>query len=298
MKFLPVTLLLIVAVFFSCSSEQQGNITPNGYEIVRLKSGDGVKPAVGDYVFAQLYAYVDGVLETSTRQQHRQLPVIVYSKEELLKMKETGKANPVYDAISMMGVGDSISVDVPITEEMRQNPRFASSQKMHYDIVVEELKTAEEYKNEQEAAKQAQQKISSENQARESEVAAVVSDIAAKYGKGQLKDQLKTTSSGLKYMILEPGDGPATTVGQDVSVNYYGVLTNGSMFDNSFKRGQAFTFPLGAGRVIKGWDEGVALLKSGDHAVLFIPSELGYGKRGSGAAIPGDSELIFYIEVM
>ncbi len=296
MRLLSFLLLFTVVAFSSCS--EQNNVTPNGYEVIRHNTPSGDKPAVGDYAFAHIYAFVDGVLETSTRQQNRLMPVLIYTNEELVKMKESGKPNPVYDAISVMNVGDSITVNLPVTEEMRQNPKFANTKNLHYDIVLVEFKTAEAYNAEQAEAKKEQQELANASKARESEVAAKVTEIAAQYTSGQLKSKITSTDSGLKYMVLTEGDGPATKVGQKVSVNYYGALTNGKSFDNSYKRGQAFQFPLGAGRVIKGWDEGVALLKSGDLAVLFVPSELGYGKAGAGANIPGDSELIFYIEVL
>ena len=181
---------------------------------------------------------------------------------------------------------------------MRQDPRMAETKELYYVIAMESSKTEAEFKAEQEEERAAMAKLAEESKARLGEVETTVKDLANQYTSGGLKDQLTSTESGLKYMILEEGEGPATKVGSPVNVHYYGTLTNGEMFDNSFQRGQAFNFPLGQGRVIKGWDEGVALLKTGDKAVLFIPSELGYGAAGAGEKIPGDSELIFYIEVL
>lgn len=108
----------------------------------------------------------------------------------------------------------------------------------------------------------------------------------------------KRTSSGLGYVVHEQGDGPAPKPGKNVSVHYLGMLvTDGSVFDESFSRGKAFTFRLGAGQVIDGWDEGVDLLSVGDRATLFLPPKLGYGAAGAGADIPPNSELMFYVEV-
>jgi FKBP-type peptidyl-prolyl cis-trans isomerase len=76
------------------------------------------------------------------------------------------------------------------------------------------------------------------------------------------------------------------------------MLTNGKKFDDSFERGTPIPFTLGVGQVIQGWDEGIALLKEGDKAVLFIPSELGYGETGAGADIPPNAELVFYVELV
>ncbi|MCB9231646.1 MAG: FKBP-type peptidyl-prolyl cis-trans isomerase [Bacteroidia bacterium] len=107
-----------------------------------------------------------------------------------------------------------------------------------------------------------------------------------------------TTASGLGYKILKQGDGKLPENGKNVSVHYHGYLENGTTFDNSFDRGQPISFPLGVGRVIKGWDEGIALLPVGTEAILLIPSELGYGSRGAGAAIPPNSTLFFRVQVV
>lgn len=296
MRNLSFSMLLCATLFFSACGEK--NITPNGYKFTVHHTSNGQKPAPGDMAFVHIYGYVDGKFQNSTRQNDRVLPVRVNSKEELQTIKDKGTPNPIYDAVSVMSVGDSISIFIPVTEEMKKNPQMANAKEMRYDIVMLESKTQEDYQAEQKADKERREEEGKILKARESEVATVVTDIAAQYRSGKLKDQLTTTESGLKYMILEPGNGPTTQNGQKVTVNYYGTLTDGTMFDNSFKSGQPFSFNLGQGRVIKGWDEGVALLKGGDQAVFFIPSELGYGKTGSGARIPGDSELIFYIEVL
>jgi peptidylprolyl isomerase len=106
-----------------------------------------------------------------------------------------------------------------------------------------------------------------------------------------------TTASGLKYIIWKKGDGAMADVGDNVSVHYAGRLLDGSPFDDSYKRGQPFTFPLGGGRVIKGWDEGIAYLNVGDSATLIIPAELGYGAIDR-PTIPSNSTLIFDVQLM
>ena len=106
-----------------------------------------------------------------------------------------------------------------------------------------------------------------------------------------------TTASGLKYIIWKKGDGAKADAGDKVSVHYAGRLLDGSPFDDSYKRGQPFSFPLGGGRVIKGWDEGIAYLNVGDSATLIIPSELGYGAADR-PTIPANSTLIFDVQLM
>lgn len=105
------------------------------------------------------------------------------------------------------------------------------------------------------------------------------------------------TDSGLRYIDVEEGDGSEAKAGDNVSVHYTGWLVSGSQFDSSRDRGQPFTFPLGVGRVIKGWDEGVAGMKVGGVRKLIIPPDLGYGARGAGPIPPG-STLIFEVELL
>ena len=108
-----------------------------------------------------------------------------------------------------------------------------------------------------------------------------------------------TTPSGLTYLITRRGTGRQPKTGEMVVVHYTGALTNGVKFDSSLDRGQPFTFRLGAGQVIKGWDEGIAALHIGDQAVLVIPPQLGYGARGAGdGLIPPDATLIFIVELV
>jgi FKBP-type peptidyl-prolyl cis-trans isomerase len=111
-------------------------------------------------------------------------------------------------------------------------------------------------------------------------------------------NQEVTTPSGLKYVDQVVGTGDTAAAGQNVSVHYTGWLENGKKFDSSVDRGQPFSFPLGAGRVIKGWDEGVQGMKVGGKRKLTIPSDLGYGSRGAGGVIPPNATLIFDVELL
>ena len=112
------------------------------------------------------------------------------------------------------------------------------------------------------------------------------------------KEKIETTSSGLKYIDEVLGKGTSPKSGQTVKVHYTGWLENGTKFDSSVDRGQPFEFVIGVGQVIKGWDEGVSTMMIGGKRKLIIPSPLGYGARGAGAAIPPNATLVFDVELL
>ncbi|MCX2738379.1 FKBP-type peptidyl-prolyl cis-trans isomerase [Pontibacter anaerobius] len=105
------------------------------------------------------------------------------------------------------------------------------------------------------------------------------------------------TSSGLYYQVLVEGTGDKVFPGDKVKVHYVGTLLNGTKFDSSIDRGEPYPLTVGVGQVIAGWDEGLQLMRDGEKARLFIPSHLGYGRRGS-YSIPANSPLVFEVEVL
>ena len=110
--------------------------------------------------------------------------------------------------------------------------------------------------------------------------------------------QLVAAVTELKIEDTQVGSGKVAETGQNVTVHYTGWLTNGTKFDSSKDHGQPFTFPLGGGRVIKGWDKGVAGMKVGGVRKLTIPPDLGYGSRGAGGVIPPNATLVFEVELL
>ena len=106
------------------------------------------------------------------------------------------------------------------------------------------------------------------------------------------------TASGLEYVEITEGTGASPKTGDTVSVHYTGWLKSGQKFDSSVDRSEPFEFPIGKGRVIKGWDEGVATMKVGGKRKLIIPAHLGYGERGAGGVIPPGATLVFEVELL
>jgi FKBP-type peptidyl-prolyl cis-trans isomerase len=117
-------------------------------------------------------------------------------------------------------------------------------------------------------------------------------------GPTKVNGALTTTPSGLQYWDIVVGSGATAAPGNVVKVHYTGWLTTGEKFDSSRDRGQPFSFPLGGGQVIKGWDEGVAGMKVGGQRQLRIPPQLGYGASGAGGVIPPNATLIFDVELL
>lgn len=116
--------------------------------------------------------------------------------------------------------------------------------------------------------------------------------------KEKKEEKVVTTASGLKYIDTKVGTGAEAKKGDTVEVHYTGWLKDGKKFDSSKDRGQPFSFELGSGQVIKGWDEGVEKMKVGGTRKLIIPPDLAYGKRGAGGVIPPDAELTFEVELL
>lgn len=166
------------------------------------------------------------------------------------------------------------------------------------DIVLEKVSIfskGDEYKG-YDAAKtfnEGKGKIAANNKAM-----AEKAEADAKKALEDLKAGMQVTESGLYYKITKKTEGKAAKAGDNVQVHYAGKLTNGTEFDSSFKRNEPLEFPVGTGRVIKGWDEGILLLKEGETATLLIPPAMGYGERGAGGVIPPNAWLIFDVELV
>lgn len=141
--------------------------------------------------------------------------------------------------------------------------------------------------------KAAMAKIDAEKKRKEEEFAANQLKMVE-----DMKAGMQVTASGLYYKITKTTDGVAPKAGDEVAVHYAGRLVDGSEFDSSFKRNEPITFSVGIGQVIKGWDEGILLLKEGETGTFLIPSDLGYGARGAGGVIPPNAWLVFDVELV
>jgi len=120
----------------------------------------------------------------------------------------------------------------------------------------------------------------------------------ADIGSNKISKDFKITDSGLRYDLISKNDGPKAKIGDMVKVHYKGQLIDGTVFDSSYKRNQPIEFKVGVGQVIKGWDEGISLLRVGEKARFVIPSNLAYGEMGAGGVIPPNATLVFDVELV
>lgn len=284
MKLLQLFMLVAVLSLAACESGGGEGTTANGFSYIHHVKNGGTTPQVGEYAYFQAKMRNGEEVTLDSRTNPTMPRVIIPDPTDLSK----GRPSAVVEALVLMSVGDSLTVFQNIEEGTTPPPGYEVGGKIAFDLVLMEIKTEEQYQaeiNKERAAGQAQA----------SEIKANVDEMVSKFQEGTL--EMQTSDTGLRYVINEQGSGKPAEQGKRVSVNYYGVLTNGNEFDNSFKRGRPFDFNLGQGAVIKGWDEGIGYFNEGGNGFLIVPAELGYGAVDKGN-IPPNSELIFYVELL
>lgn len=261
-----------------------GVLTEHGFFFVNHTKKEGHKPHPGETVWAKSDTYIGDSLMASTSK------IFGAPREYKLLPKDLPPARvpAVYDAFLLMTIGDSATVYQQIDTILRKYipPELEAAREVRYEIVLVDFRTLAE-----------EAKVKEETQARLPDIKRNMAKTLRKYKSKKGKRQLKTTASGLKLRIEEEGSGAAITAGERISIHYYGCLTNGTMFDNSYQRGTPFTFSAGTGQLISGFEEGIMLLHHGARAYFFIPASLGYGDQPAGQ-IPANSELVFYVEIL
>ena len=270
--------LSFLLLFLPLFAQAQGlKKTPKGIEYQIFNRKPNARPLqMNDIVEArfEMRNYKDSLLVSNDVKGGKVIPA-------------TNSADPL-DVLQFLAVGDSavcyISVDSISKYTQRPLPSYVpNGTKVKYMFLIKDVKSQQEFDAEQQLKMKA--KTTEQNK------------LFAEYANSK---QLKpiTTASGLQYAITKLGTGAKPIAGQSVTVHYRGTLLSGQEFDSSIGRNQPFTFNIGQGAVIPGWDEGVMLLPIGTKATLLIPSELAYGERGAGANIPPNSPLIFEIELL
>lgn len=266
--------------------------SPNG-TVYRLNaSTGGKKPNKGDYLY--FHASTTDGTKTVSSSRDGAAPTPFYQVPKVI----TPASNPVQDILPQLSLGDSITITIALDTLPSKPPGFENADYLYFTLHVVDVVSEVEQDLLMMEKRLADSKKMRLLQSREKEVSRVAQQTLQQYKAGELDDKLKDGPGGMEIFINEAGNGPIVEAGRTVEVNYYGILPDGTMFDNSFKRGEPLLFPVGRGRVIAGWDQGFQELRQGDKATLFIPSEMGYGERGSPPVIPPNSKLIFYVEVV
>ena len=282
---------LAVAVI-SCNPEGPKELmTESGYKYTHVKT-DGQKVGEGDYVYIALSLKDDKGEILQEIEEGPNMPVMQMPTQE----NPLQFPNPVVDMLMNGALGDSMTMIMPIDSlPNKSNPRFEGVEYLEYSTCIKMIKNESEYQAYVEEQRLEAEKLAEASKARMAEVASEVEQRLKDYAAGKL--DVQTTPDGLKYIIHEPGDGPQGESGKRASVHYYGALMDGNMFDSSFKVGRPYTFMVGQGSVIKGWDLGIPLLKKGGTASLFIPYQMAYGEAGRAPTIPEKADLYFYVEL-
>lgn len=272
----------------SCTgTNDQVEKSDSGYAYVMCVDEQGEPAAEGDFVFIHAKLFANDSLIFDSREQGNPTPV------QLPKAGDPrGQLAPLQDMIGLMSIGDSLRFEYPLDSFKAQRPQLpAGVEFVTYDLMVTDIMNPQQF----ETWRSNQMRKTEE---RYKEIEALVATNFTAFSKGELDGQIQRTASGLGYIIHKQGVGERPIQGSIVDVQYFGVLaSDGSMFDNSFQRGQPLSFQVGLGMVIPGWDEGFGLFNAGTKATLFVPADLAYGERGSPPVIPADAELIFYIEL-
>jgi FKBP-type peptidyl-prolyl cis-trans isomerase FkpA len=278
--------IIIACLLFASFAQAQKAVKyskskTTGLSYVMHKSNKGPKLKLDDVVTLNL--------KYSTSKDSLVFDSWKMGKPIQLKIAKASFKGDLMDGLTLLTVGDSasflINADSLFTKTFgAPRPAFIDSSSF-LSFTVKIISTTTDA-----ALKAEELKLEKENAMKEDEV------IAKYIAEKQMTPS--KSSSGLMYIISEPGTGEQAQAGKTVKVHYTGRLLDGTKFDSSLDRNEPIEFKLGQGMVIKGWDEGIALLKVGGKALLIIPSNLAYGSRGAGGVIPPFSPLTFEVELV
>ncbi len=279
-------ILLVCFLTIGLSITHAQRTSEHGYRFFHHIQKGGQKPIRGEAIMANVDVFVGKTLLSSSKKN----PGGVYKYDIPATTDSLDHYPPLFDAVQMMGIGDSLTIYQPVDDNMRNYlpPAEKEASEIRFEIVLLDIVSLEQKAVASKALDAAIQQIALKVQAK-----------AKAYRAGLLSAELKIQASGLKMIVETQGAGQQVNEGEPIQVHYYGCLTDGTPFDNSYSRRQPIQFPAGVGQMIPGFDEGVLKLNHGGRAYLFIPPNLGYGDQPSGGGlIPANSELIFYIEIL
>jgi FKBP-type peptidyl-prolyl cis-trans isomerase len=284
--------LLLICLVMACGGEKSMK-TPSGFELMWHEKNDGPKAKEGEWVY---FRYTERRNQEVLYKLPSDLPDQKFvipgagSTDKSLRMI-------IIEALAMMSVGDSATIVMPYSEEFGSLMNWGPGDTSIFDLRLTSIKTEEEYQKDLELERQARIAKQEEDQVKSVAIGETLTNYINQFKSGKLQD-VKDFPSGLKIFTIEEGKGSIPSQGQKVKVDYYGALMDGSRFDDSISRGTPFTFALGRGQVIPGWDEALSNITVGSKAVIFLPPALAYGEAGAPPVIGPNSDLAFYIHFL
>ncbi|MDZ4707996.1 MAG: FKBP-type peptidyl-prolyl cis-trans isomerase [Saprospiraceae bacterium] len=284
-----ILLTLCCAFCFSCQKTKQST-TLSGYVFEHHIKLGGRQPKAGDHAYFHAITMVgDSILENT-----HVYPFIPTMRIEVNPDREVAA---IVEALEEMGIGDSITLHIPIDSLPFAPESFQSFKEIKHILSLVDIKDEVEFKKDMDVRQAVLNKLADSLASREASTRERLLSVIREYNEKRLDDKLQTTAEGVKYMIIKEGTGEVPKTGDMVEVNYVGGLTNEMIFEASFSKGQPYVYRLNTRQVIKGWDNVIEKFNEGTEAFIMIPPALGYGAAGSSPNIPPDSELIFYINL-
>ena len=283
-------LISLIFILISCVDKEK--VLDNGIELKYFKNGNGEEIKDGQIVMINLqYFDYDG----------NELLNKVGNDPVVLQKDSSWENNGIiYEVIDNLVKGDSVFFQLT-TEQFFKNapqsvevPDSVKNKLISFYTGIQDVMSQSEFEDYQRVQyEKMQQEMEQQNENQLS----IDLELIENYLKENNIDAMKS-ESGLHYVITKKGNGDNASAGDNVTVHYTGMLLNGEKFDSSLDRNQPFSFQLGQGMVIRGWDEGITYFNKGASGTLFIPSTLGYGSSGAGGVIPPNAILIFEIQVL
>ncbi len=298
----------LMALVFTACGQKEYITTDTGLEYLKVKEGSGERPQDGDFLMLNVsYSDANDNIMFSSADRGGALPLNYVDSV----FKNNGSLE---EGFRLCGKGDSIIFKIPAERIFKESFRQPLPDSISSESIITVYMGVQEIFNQEqfqayrmERSQKAQAKAAEDAKEQVATEAKIIEDFLIENG-----IEAQSTEEGLYYVITQEGNGEQPVNGNTVVVNYTGQLLDGTMFDSSIEEdakaggvyregrnyGTPFDFLLGQGRVIKGWDIGIALLSKGAKATLYIPSALGYGARGAGANIPPNSVLMFDVELV
>lgn len=291
-QILPVAAMAaILAGASSCNSNGGFKKTKDGVEYNIVHDEKGTAAKIGDIIEYNMIAKIGDSVMFDSRKMMDGKPL----EMALQANPSAAKSMDPTEVITMLSAGDSAVIRVELDSTARKLYTFAKpTDKIQFQFKMVSVKSKEQY--------EAAMKVKEQEMMAKSAAQGGVDDkiLTEYFAKNNITAQ--KTASGLYYVIVKQGSGATPTSGQMVKVKYTGKLLDGKVFDSNidpqFQHTDPLEFPLGQRQVIPGWDEGIALLNKGSKAVLYIPSPLAYGVEGREPTIPGNSILVFDVELL